>query len=156
MALLFALVNDRISCTLLGMANKGQVDVALNVVKRIGKAFHLKDGGNSDVDIGNDVEDMRGGNINARCSSEQDENRRRMGKKMRYDLESILTFEEKSVLNVFLDETNGPFADLLNTGKYEWDGIKEADNFWLAVSGGKSSEKAKSEAAERMRRNKLQ
>ena len=52
-------------------------------------------------------------------------------------LNSVPTPKEKSVLSHLLDQENGPFAAILQSGNFEWDGIREANKFWESVPGGK-------------------
>lgn len=114
LAILFSLVHNGISCTLLGIASKTEVDVALNVMRRVGNVHltssHTYDG---------------------------DKNENRKGLTLRRGiqsvLESILTPDEKHVLSLLMDEANGPFAEIWASDEYEWDGIHEAEKFWLLM-----------------------
>lgn len=112
LSLLFALVHGGISCTLLGMANRKEVDVALSVVKRVG-TFEMKrndvissDDDNCFTTLRNDIQEVLG---------------------------KILTNDEKKVLSILMDETDGPFANVWSNGEYEWDGLNEVEKFWSSV-----------------------
>ena len=111
-AMLFALVHKEISCTLLGMANKRQVDVALNVVNRLG-----------DVEY---------------CDEDNDENLR-VG--IQNALKEILTINEQKVLKMIMDEKNGPFAYVWSNDQCGWDGVHEAEKFWSSLKETMNSEK---------------
>ena len=50
-------------------------------------------------------------------------------------LKDILTNDEKKVLDILLDEINGPFAQVWANGDYEWDGMHEAEKFWSSLNG---------------------
>ncbi len=114
LAIIFSLVHDGISCTMLGMASKSEVDVALNVVRRVG-------------------------NVHLTSSNNYDEDKRRstLRRDIQLVLESILTPDEKHVLSLLMDEANGPFADIWALDEYEWDGIHEAETFWLLTKENK-------------------
>jgi len=63
-------------------------------------------------------------------------------------LERILEREEWSILiDELLDRANSPFKDVWRSGEFEWDAIKDVDEFWQGVDGGKIA------AEERMRHN---
>ena len=125
LAILYALVNGDISCTLLGMANKKQVDVALKVVKRIvdggdNVVYHMDD----ESDDGNDVDVVDG----------DDNLGMKLNKKAQATLKKILTNNEMNVLKILMDNVNGPFANVWSNGEYEWDGLLEAEKFWSSLS----------------------
>lgn len=100
LALVFALSNDRIPCTIVGMKNVEEVKVVAAVAERIGRAM-------------------------AKGASGQDE-----------ILKTVLSDVEKRVLLRLLDTSDGPFADVIKDGLFEWDGVEEARKFW--VGQGKS------------------
>mmetsp|Transcript_27369 Transcript_27369/g.31302 ORF Transcript_27369/g.31302 Transcript_27369/m.31302 type:complete len:501 (-) Transcript_27369:113-1615(-) len=127
LALMYALVHSGISCTLLGMANIGQVDAALDVAKRLGDTelqFHDYTSINNDKDL-------------------------RI--QMKRVLDNVLRVNEKKLLDLLLDDVSGPFSQVWKTGEYEWDGVEEAETFWSSISDWRNSDEARQEAERRMR-----
>ena len=112
LALLFSMAHDSISCTLLGMGTKEELDRALALVKRYEAIFQEE----SSVDsIGlNGISD-KGVEIS---------------RTLRLKLGPILSDSEKVVLEMVLNPDIGPFAELWKCDEYDWDGFKEADAFW--------------------------
>lgn len=114
LALLFSMAHDSISCTLLGMGTKSEVDRALSLVKRYEPIFRKE---SSEHSIGvNGISD-KGVEIS---------------RALRLNLDPILTDSEKLVLEMILNPVTGPFAELwkCNDYSYDWDGFQEAHAFW--------------------------
>ena len=63
-------------------------------------------------------------------SIEQVKNAVRIAERTRPTLEEALTASEKRSLDVLRDDSSGPFAGVWKSGKYQWDGIAEANKFW--------------------------
>ncbi len=114
LAIIFALVNGDISCTLLGMANKKEVNVLLDVVKRVDEISYVLDDDSNALGIGDAKNNLK--------------------KKTLSTLQAILTEDEMRVLRILVDASNGPFAEVWSSGDYEWDGISEAQKFWTTLS----------------------
>jgi hypothetical protein len=114
LALLFSMAHDSISCTLLGMGTKAEVDRALVLVKRYHAIFKEE---SSESFIGlNGISD----------------NGVEIRRALRHKLDPILTDPEKVVFEMILNPVTGPFAELwkCNNYSYDWDGFREADAFW--------------------------
>jgi len=124
LALIFALVNGDISCTLLGMADKKQVGVVLKVIQRVGDAVYFIDDEN-DIDK-KDHDDSGGIHVNKLS--------KRLQSKIQSTLQQILTKDEMTVLKILMNDTNGPFSKVWANGEYEWDGVLEAEKFWSEVN----------------------
>jgi hypothetical protein len=160
LSILFALCHGSISCTLLGMKSVEEVDVALAVVRRIGNVavpeqvplpelVRIKGDTLSSSSNSSGISSIS--SISSTCDDIQSV------------LNDVLTNDEKTVLHLLLDKTNGPFAKVWSSGEYEWDGIKEAEDFWstcsnnvsastIASSTSTRSDEAKREAFDKMRR----
>lgn len=132
LAILFALAHDGISCTLLGIGCKRDLDCAMIAVERY-KAIHSHHGDTEILPTCNGVMD-RGVALRSQMQSK---------------LSPILTKAEKVTLAIILDETNGPFSELWKEEKQGWDGFHEADVFWSKVPGGRSEAEMKMKSTTR-------
>jgi len=133
LAILFALAHDGISCTLLGIGCKRDLDCAMIAVERY-QAIHTNHGNVDAVPI--------------TCNSVKDS-----GVALRLQIQSklnpILTESEKITLATILDETSGPFSELWKEHTQGWDGFHEADLFWSKVSGGRPEAESKMRSNQR-------
>jgi len=111
LATLFAFSHDSICCTLIGMGNIQQVDSACDAAQLL-----------YDVDTDN-------------TASTNDRLRQ---SKINSILQKLLTKDEYDVYHILQDEINGPFAKVWKSGEYQWDGIKDANDFWSMIPGGKT------------------
>ena len=48
-------------------------------------------------------------------------------------LQSVLSTEERKVLDILRDREHGPFATVWKNGSYQWDGVDIAHEFWRLV-----------------------
>lgn len=126
LAVLFALSQRKVGCTLIGMKNVEEVDVAAELAVRFRDVdFDCDDGSD-----GWDEEGVRG----------QEERRRRWW--WNSILSRVLSSEEEEMLELLMDEVNGPFAKVWSNGEYRWDGMAEVKKFWSLVQERKSGNDA--------------
>lgn len=104
LALLFALSQPGVGCTLLGMKNIEEVDVAADLAMRFWDVHF-------DTHITGHRQDCEYKKI----------------------LNNILTKTEREVLDLILDEDNGPFAAVISSGEYRWNWKDEVTRFWSSV-----------------------
>mmetsp|Transcript_34806 Transcript_34806/g.66769 ORF Transcript_34806/g.66769 Transcript_34806/m.66769 type:complete len:539 (+) Transcript_34806:79-1695(+) len=115
LAVLFALSQREVGCTLIGMKNVEEVDVAADLAVRF-----------RDVDF--DFDDGSDG-----CDEEGVHGQRRKRWWWNSILNRVLSSEEKEMLELLMDEVNGPFAKVWSNGEYRWDGMAEVKKFWSLV-----------------------
>jgi len=106
LALLFALSQLEVGCTLLGMKNVEEVDAAADLAMRF-------------CDVNFDAA-MKSGDSDSQ---------------LRYEtiLDKILTETEREVLSLLLDEDHGPFSAVISNGEYKWNWKNEVTRFWSLV-----------------------
>lgn len=121
LALLFALAHDAISCTVIGMGTKGEVDQALKTARRL-EAVVLNESTSNALEIDGINDDGVALRTNIILK-----------------LRAILTESEKNAFERILDPENGPFSSLWKHHEYDWDGFQIADEFWFRVNGGKEA-----------------
>ncbi|KAL3816510.1 hypothetical protein ACHAXA_011315 [Cyclostephanos tholiformis] len=115
LAVLYSLSQRDIGCTLLGMKNVAEVDVAADLAMRFcGIDF---DASHNSNETGNDWSDND------------------------TVLDQILFPIEKEVLAIILDKINGPFSTVSSNGEYRWDGMEEAKKFWALVRKSQNEKK---------------
>lgn len=119
LATLFALAHDDISCTLIGMGCERDVENAMTAIERFSKIE------NTESSISNMNSTNDGGKA--------------LRKEIQIKLRPVLTDTESKVLQIILNEENGPFAQIWKSNGQSWDGMKEADMFWDQVQGGKEA-----------------
>mmetsp|Transcript_5734 Transcript_5734/g.12497 ORF Transcript_5734/g.12497 Transcript_5734/m.12497 type:complete len:462 (+) Transcript_5734:84-1469(+) len=110
LALLYSLSQPEVGCTLLGMKDVREVDVAADLAIRFcGINF-----------------DVVGGNAGANNPFRRSNN----------DgiLDKVLTQKEKEALALLMDENGGPFPKVKSNGEYRWNGKEEARKFWALVA----------------------
>eukprot|EP01083_Nonionella_stella_P009911 28366_1 len=137
LAVLFAIAHEDIGCTLLGMGSIKEVDAAINAMRRIEK-IHDDDRGIKSDSISSDdsATDASGIGHNLR-------------RKIFSKLAPILTESERKVLKVLISNNNTdanrnePFANIWKKGEHNWDGLREANNFWSNIPGGKTEAEAR-------------
>lgn len=95
LALLVAMSNPKIPCTILGMRSVDEVKLNHSVALRF---CGVK-------------------------STEQED-----------ILKEVLSNEERKVRELLQDPVDGPFASVWINGKYKWDGVEEARNFWKQLN----------------------
>jgi aryl-alcohol dehydrogenase-like predicted oxidoreductase len=106
LALLFALSQPEVGCTLLGMKNVDEVDAATDLAMRFcGVNF------DTTMKSGDSDSQLRYGTI----------------------LDKILTKTEREVLSLLLDEDHGPFSGVISNGEYRWNWKDEVTRFWSSV-----------------------
>jgi L-galactose dehydrogenase len=110
LAMLVALSNPVIPCTLVGMKTVAEVEAAVAVANR----FHNVVGGTAASKNGGDDDDRS-------RSSWQD------------ILKQVLTHEEYKAWKQLNDPEEGPFATVWKNGTYRWDGIRGVKAFWDQV-----------------------
>mmetsp|Transcript_28566 Transcript_28566/g.52133 ORF Transcript_28566/g.52133 Transcript_28566/m.52133 type:complete len:287 (+) Transcript_28566:698-1558(+) len=110
LALLYSLSQPEVGCTLLGMKDVREVDVAADLAIRFC-------GINFDV-----VEDSTGTH-NLRHRSNNDS-----------ILDQVLTQKEKVALVLLMDKNGGPFPKVKSNEGYRWNGKGEARKFWVLVA----------------------
>lgn len=125
LAVAYALANERIPCTLIGMSSREEVDFAADIA--------LKFSSSSSVS----VDRRKNHNMSIRDKIHEDT----------FNLLkscNVLTELEMNVLKQILDLEKGPFSILHNKkGMKEksilnqWDGIEIANEFWKSIPGGK-------------------
>ena len=113
LAILFALSQREVGCTLLGMKDIDQVDIAADLAVRFS-------GVDFNVDARNDV-----------SGTKRHESINKV-------LDQVLTSREKEVLAQLLDTSNGPFASVTSNEEYRWNGKEEARRFWALVDDMKT------------------
>jgi len=101
LAILFALSQPRIPCTILGIKNVEEVKFVQDVACRL-------------VSIDDDE-------VLSTLMSQEDM------------LSKVLTSSEREALDKLRDPVDGPFASVWKNGKYQWDGVELARNFWDEV-----------------------
>jgi len=101
LALLYSLSQKDIPCTLLGMRNVEEVDVAADLAMR----FYIDSV---------DEENTNKGSTSSGCNNLLDE---------------ILSPKEKAILEMLLDKEHSPFSSVISSGQYRWDGKEEANKF---------------------------
>jgi aryl-alcohol dehydrogenase-like predicted oxidoreductase len=107
LALVVALAHPSIPCTILGMKNVHEVQLATNVANRFHQVkFHHP------------------------CHDDDDDS-----KWLSNILEQVLTKEEFHVWMLLQDPQEGPFAQVWKNGQYQWDGVQQAREFWKQVDG---------------------
>lgn len=119
LATLFALAHDDISCTLIGMGCERDVENAMTAVERFSKIQETE----SSISKVQSIND--GGKA--------------LRKEIQMKLRPVLTDAENKVLEIILNEENGPFAQIWKSNGQSWDGMREADKFWDQVQGGKEA-----------------
>lgn len=107
LAVLYSLSQRELGCTLLGMKNMAEVDVAADLAMRF-----------CDIDF-----DMSR-NCNEPGNDRSDNDT---------ILDQILLPNEKEALAIVLDKNHGPFSTVSSNGEYRWDGKEEAKKFWALV-----------------------
>lgn len=108
LALLYSLSQSEVGCTLLGMNDLQQVDVAADLAMRFRHVSFDVHGSNKETTILHHHDILK-------------------------ILGQVLTPRESEALAQLMDETHGPFAAVLSNGEYRWDGQEEAKQFWLQV-----------------------
>ena len=119
LATLFALTHDDISCTLIGMGCERDVENAMTAIERFSKIQETE----SSISKVQSIND--GGKA--------------LRKEIQIKLRPVLTDAENKVLEIILNEENGPFAQIWKSNGQSWDGMREADKFWEQVQGGKEA-----------------
>ncbi|KAL7541995.1 hypothetical protein ACHAXR_011659 [Thalassiosira sp. AJA248-18] len=114
LALLYSL--SQTSCTLLGMKDIEEVDVAADLAMRF-------------CDINFDIDE-----------SMEESNNQCQHSNIDTILGLVLSPREKEVLALLSDKDNGPFATVISNGEYRWNGKVEAKNHWELVDELKRSE----------------
>jgi len=112
LALLYSLSQEDIPCTLLGMRNVEEVDVAADLAMR----FYI-----DSVDEENSNKESSSSGCNNRL------------------LDEILSPKEKAILEMLLDRKVGPFSSVISSGQYRWDGKEEANKFRKMVEEMKTN-----------------
>mmetsp|Transcript_20073 Transcript_20073/g.30390 ORF Transcript_20073/g.30390 Transcript_20073/m.30390 type:complete len:500 (-) Transcript_20073:124-1623(-) len=132
LAVLFAIAQEDIGCTLLGMGSIKEVDAAINAMRRI-ETIHDDAKGIKSDDSATHVPGI-GHNLRRKIFSK---------------LAPFLTESEHTVLKVLISDNNtdanrnGPFANIWKREEYNWDGLREANNFWSNIPGGKTEAEAR-------------
>lgn len=107
LAVLYSLSQREVGCTLLGMKNVAEVDVAADLARRFCEI---------------DFDASR--NCNGAGNDRRDNDT---------VLDQVLLPIEKEALVIILDNINGPFSTISSNGEYRWDGKEEAKKFWALL-----------------------
>ncbi len=107
LAVLYSLSQREVGCTLLGMKNVAEVDIAADLAMRFC---------NIDFDVSRNCNETGNGRSDNGTV-----------------LDQILLPIEKKVLTIILDNINGPFSTVSSNGEYRWDGKEEAKKFWALL-----------------------
>lgn len=103
LAVLYSLSQQELGCTLLGMKNVAEVDIAADLAMRF-----------CDIDFDTcQICNETGNDWN--------------------DNDTVLTPIEKEALAIILDKNDGPFSTVSSNGEYRWDGKEEAKKFWALL-----------------------
>jgi len=116
LAVLYALSQREVGCTLLGMKNIKEVNLAADLAIRF-CVFNF--------------------GIDESSNGTNDQPRRVLDSRI---LDQVLSPRESEALALILDEDEGPFASIISNGDYRWNGKEEAKKFWALVDELKRQE----------------
>lgn len=108
LAMLFALNNDRVACTVIGMKDRIQVDKAMEIASRY-------------IPRNTTVEEESGYIKDFRSSSAVQ------------SCQSMFFPDELKVIDIVNGSKDGPFSDLIKQNMNEWNGLTEARKFWSNI-----------------------